>query len=340
MQDVAAVAKVSITTVSHVLNNTRPIALETRARVQKAIQELGYYQNTSARCLVRGQSNVLGLIISNIENPFFAPLIKGFNDVCQKTHFEVILAMTNHQEENAEAAVRRMIQHRVSGAAIMSAHFDAKLVDCLLARDIPVVLLDDPNLRDCRSSVRIDYSSGIAQAMKRLRAFGHRDVGLISGPLKLLPARRFHSVVMETARAYQMRVVGEVEGNDQPDGGATAVQELLAQVVSPTAVLCANDLTAIGAMSETLRLGWKVPDDLSIVGVDDIVFAQYSYPSLSTIRVPLEEIGHSAFRLLQTMVGGNGSKAGMETTVPTEFIARNSIGPVKRRGTEKESTTQ
>ncbi len=328
MQDVATAAKVSITTVSHVVNETRPIAPATRARVLKAIEELGYYQNASARSLVRGQSNVFGLIISNIENPFFTPLIKGFNDACQATHLELVLAMTNYEQENAEAAVRRMIQDRVGGVAIMSSQFDAQLVDRLLARDIPVVLLDDPNLRENKSSISIDYSIGISQAIKRLRALGHRDIAIIHGPLKLLSAKRFYSLTRETIEKFDMSVVGSVEGNYLPDSGVAAVQELLAQIDCPTAILCANDLMAIGAMSEALRLGWNVPDDISIVGADDIAFAQYSNPSLSTVRIPLSEIGRSAFDLLRRMEDG-GERHGEEISVATEFIARESIGPIK-----------
>ena len=130
MHDVAEAADVSITTVSHVLNGTRPIAPETRKRVLKVIEDLNYYKNTSARLLVRGYSNALGLIISDLENPFFPQLIKGFERACHAEHLELVLGMTNYEQISAEVAV-------------MSSQFDSRLVDRLLDRDIPVVRLND-----------------------------------------------------------------------------------------------------------------------------------------------------------------------------------------------------
>jgi len=327
MQDVAKAANVSITTVSHVLNETRPIAPETRKRVLKAIEELNYYKNTSARLLVRGYSNALGLIISDIENPFYPQLIKGFERACHAEHLELVLGMTNYDQTNADAAVRRMIEDKVRGVAIMSAQFDSKLVDRLLDQDIPVVRLNDSRLQRNKSNVRIDYSRGVLQAVKHLTSLGHRDVAIIHGPLAVLSAKRYRKLLIDVVREHGMQLIDCVEVDNRPTGGAAAIQQMRTRNLNPTAIICGNDLMAIGAMGEALRSGWHIPNDISIIGSDDIAFAAYGHPPLSSIGIPKDQVGLCAFQLLQQMLEKE-SADGVEIAIPTQFIARESSGPV------------
>ncbi len=328
MHDVAEVANVSITTVSHVLNGTRPIAPETRKRVLKAIEDLNYYKNTSARLLVRGYSNALGLIISDIENPFFPQLIKGFERACHAEHLELVLGMTNYEQINAEAAVRRMIEDKVRGVAVMSSQFDSRLVDRLLDRDIPVVRLNDSRLKRNKSNVRIDYSRGVLQAVEHLRSMGHRSVAIIHGPLKVLSAKRYRKLLIDIVREHGMQVVDCFEVDNRPTGGAAAIQQMRSRKLHPTAIICGNDLMAIGAMGEALRSGWRIPGDISIIGSDDIAFAAYGHPPLSSIGIPKDRIGLCAFQLLQTMLKDNGNQ-GAEIAVTTQFVSRESSGPAR-----------
>lgn len=326
MQDVAKAANVSITTVSHVLNNTRPIAPETRKRVLKAVQALDYYKNTSARMLVRGFSNAFGLIISDIENPFFPQLIKGFERACHAEKLELVLGMTNYEESSAEATVRRMIEEKVRGVAVMTSQFEAKLVDRLLDREIPVVRLNDSRLKHNKSNVHIDYSKGVLQAAKHLRALGHKKIGIIHGPLTVLSAKRYRKLLIDIIQHNGMEVVDCAEVESRPTGGAAAIQRMYARRLRPTAVICGNDLIAIGALGEALRLGWRVPEDISIIGSDDIAFAAYTHPPLSSIGIPKGEVGLSAFRALQQMLADPLNR-GSETAVPTQFVVRQSCGP-------------
>lgn len=328
MQDVAEVANVSITTVSHVLNETRSIAPETRKRVLKAIKDLNYYKNTSARLLVRGYSNALGLIISDIENPFYPQLIKGFERACHADHLELVLGMTNYDQTNAETTVRRMIEDKVRGVAVMSAQFDSKLVDRLLERDIPVVRLNDSLLQRNKSNVRIDYSRGVLQAVEHLHVLGHRKLAIIHGPLKVLSAKRYRKLLINVVQKHGMQLVACVEVDNRPTGGAAAIRGMRSDNLHPTAILCGNDLMAIGAMGEAFRSGWHIPDDVSIIGSDDIAFAAYGHPPLSSIGIPKDEVGLCAFRLLQQMHGDKG-KEGVELAVTTQFIARESSGTVR-----------
>lgn len=328
MQDVAKAANVSVTTVSHVLNDTRPIAPETRARVLKAIKDLNYYKNTSARLLVRGYSDALGLIISDIENPFFPQLIKGFEQACQAEHLELVLGMTNYERTHADAAVRRMIEDKVRGVAVMSTQFDSKLVDRLLARDIPVVLLNDARVGRNLSNIQVDYSIGVAQAIEHLGKLGHRDVAIIHGPPAVLSSNRYRKLLVKTVEQHGMHLVGCLGNDSSANGGAEGIRKLLQSKNRPTAVLCANDLVGIGAMGEAFRRGWNVPDRLSIIGADDIPFASYSHPPLSTVRIARNDIGRSAFKLLQAMEASKGNP-GTEITVSTQFVPRESTGPMK-----------
>ncbi len=329
MHDVAEAANVSITTVSHVLNGTRPIAPETRKRVMKAIKDLNYYKNTSARLLVRGYSNALGLIISDIENPFYPQLIKGFERACHAEHLELVLGMTNYEQINAEATVRRMIEDKVRGVAVMTSQFDSRLVDRFLDRDTPVVRLNDSRLQRNKSNVHVDYSRGVLQAVDHLESLGHRSIAIIHGPLKVLSAKRYRKLLIDVVRQHDMQVVDCVEVENRPTGGAAAIQQMRSKKLHPTAIICGNDLIAIGAMGEALRSGWHIPHDISIIGSDDIAFAAYGHPPLSSIGIPKDEIGLCAFQLLQQMLTDKENQ-GTEVAVTTQFTPRESSGPARQ----------
>jgi DNA-binding LacI/PurR family transcriptional regulator len=326
MHDIAKAAGVSISTVSHVINNTRPIAPETRDRVLKAIDELQYYVNSSARLLVRGFSDALGLIISDIENPFFPQLIKGFELACHEHNLELILGMTNYEQPSATAAVRRMIEDKVRGVAIMSMEFDSKLVLRLLDRGIPVVRLDSRRVQPNESSVLIDYSIGVHQAVQHLAQLGHRRVAILHGPLKVLSARRYRRLLLESAHEHGLTVACCIEVESRPTGGASGLREIAEKRSLPTAVLCGNDLIALGALGEAIRSGIAVPREMSIIGSDDIAIAEYCQPALSTIRVQKDKVGLHAFELLQKMFTAE-KKESYSVEVKTEFVARESTGP-------------
>ena len=326
MVDVAKRAGVSVTTVSHVMNETREIAPETRDRVLKAIKELRYYKNTSARLLVRGQSDIVGLILSDIENPFLPPLVKSFDRACASAGLELLLGMTNYEQGKAEAAVRRMIESRVRGVAVMTSQIDGRLIDGLIQAGIPVVALDAAKTGRGRSSVSIDYRTGIAQAVDHLYVSGHRRVAILRGPSRIVSASRYAEQLEASIADYGMTLVASVEAsNNQPDDGAQAATALLEGKRPPTALLCGNDLSAMGALGAAAHLGLRVPDDLSVIGSDDIAMASYCHPALSTVRIPRDAMGHEAFRLLESMAGAT-LRRGAEACIATSFIARASSG--------------
>ncbi len=329
MVDVARRAGVSVTTVSHVMNQTRPIAPATRARVIKAIKDLHYYKNNSARLLVRGHSDTIGLIISDIENPFLPELVKSFERAATAAGLELLLGMTNYEQKKGEAAVRRMIESRVRGVAVMTSQLDGELIERMLQAQLPVVLLDATRLGRLRGSLSIDYSAGILPAIEHLYGLGHREVAMIHGPLHVVSASRYFELVREAIREFGMKLLGAIEGDGGPESGAHGAHVLLSTKRPPTAILCGNDLTAIGALGMAMRLGRRVPEDVSILGCDDIAMAGYSQPSLSTVRIPRDTMGQEAFRLLDKIVASKSQRGG-QAVVATSFIARASSGAAPR----------
>jgi len=328
MLDVAKRAGVSVTTVSHVMNETREIAPATRERVLQAIHALHYYKNNSARLLVRGHSDTVGLIISDIENPFLPELIKSFERAAASSGLELLLGMTNYEQKKAEAAVRRMIEGRVRGVAVMTSQLDGALVDRLAQAEVPVVVLDAPKAGRFRGGLSIDYSAGTVMAIDHLYKMGHTEVGIIHGPQRVVSAMRYFELLIETLAEYGMKLVSTVEGDGGAESGAHGAQVLLGMKRPPTAILCGNDLTAIGALGMAVRMGRTAPGEVSIIGCDDIAMASYSQPTLSTVRIPRDAMGHEAFRLLDKMVASKSQRGG-EAVVTTSFIARASSGPAK-----------
>lgn len=325
MKDVAEMAGVSITTVSHVLNGTRPIAAATRARVMQAVEEASYYKNTVARFLVRGQSETFGMIISDIENPFFPQLVKSFERSCAAAGYELLLGMTNYEQAKAEAAIRRMIENRVRGVAVMTSQLDEHLVNQLLKADIPVVGLNSPIVARNRCRASVDYATGIEQAVVHLRQLGHTRIGIVHGPLSRVSVQRYHDQLKASILAHKMTVLGEVEGDNTPEGGAQAARVLLDAKAWPTAIFFGNDEMAIGGLGEAAQRGLSVPDDLSIVGSDDIPFTRYSHPPLSTVRIPRDELGWAVYEQFEKLLATK-RRRGTEIVVSTSFLNRCSCG--------------
>ena len=324
MRDVAKRAGVSITTVSHVLNETRPVAQKTRARVLRVVAELSYYKNTSARLLVRGRSDLLGLIISDIENPFYPELIKSFEQACVAQKMEVLLSATNYDCLQAENALRRMLESRVQAVAVMTSQFDRELEAQLTNRGIPVVLLGSPPATRFRSNIAIDYRKGLAEAIRHLSDLGHRKIGVTTGPQDQVSAREFLRATIAELKKNGLTPFRIIEGDHRPESGAQAVVELLKNTSErPSALICANDRMAIGALSAANDLGFRIPEDLSIVGADDVWVSRYSNPPLTTIRLPRDRLGRLAFDILAKMLRSK-RKSGSEHVLETELVVRRS----------------
>jgi LacI family transcriptional regulator len=336
MKDVAERAGVSLSTVSFVLNKKRgnSISPATSKRVWAAAQELNYHVNVHARRLARGHSNFVGLIISEIANPFFPDVIRGFETAASDRGFELLLCNTEYQPERMAAAVNKMLGEGVRGVAIMTSTFGEEQLKALASRRIPVVLLSvGPNSPRARE-IEIDFSTGMLQAIDHLIALGHKNFGVISGPLHIGSAATTRNAILESLVQRGLRAEHVVECNYRVDGGMFAVRSLLNQSALPTALLCGNDLIAIGAISALQEANIRVPEDISVVGVDDIVFARLASPPLTTVRVPREDLGRLGFEVLEGMRRSSKSIPSKQQ-VETHLVVRKSTAIPKKKSPNK-----
>ncbi len=327
MSDVAARCGVTASTVSRVLSGTKFVAPETRELVMRAMQELNFHRDSHARRLARGRSDFLGLIISNIENPFYPGLIKAFESAALERGFEVLLCTTNYDPARTEQAFRKMIENKSPGVAVMTSRVDSSTAQRLAERGVASVFLDSDGIGPLKSNIRLDYAKGAGEAVRYLHTLGHRRFALIAGPDDRPSHAAFRRAVETALRGLGLKLQ-VVAGNNDAESGAEAVTRLLTGAELPTAVLCSNDLTALGAIRALHKSGLQVPGDVSVVGADDIPFAALAHPPLTTVRIPRERLGQLACETLEKMLGKSRA-AGTETILPTALTIRESTGPVR-----------
>jgi DNA-binding LacI/PurR family transcriptional regulator len=297
---VAARAGVSIATVSRALNRVPTVDPALVERVWQAAAELNYFPNTQARALVSGRSRLLGMIVSEITNPFFPELIQEFEQVAVERGYEILIASTNYERQKMEVCARRMLERKVDGVAVMTFGIEDFLFERFAAENIPVVFIDAAPSRPLSSFLTVDYRAGIYEAVQHLAVLGHRRIGFIAGPLRLRSAAARETAFVDCMRSIGLKSDPDwlVEGDHTLDGGRDAMQKILALPNRPTAVLCSNDMTAIGVQHALFEAGLKVPEDLSIIGFDDIHLAEYTIPPLTTIRMSCRDIALQAVNRL------------------------------------------
>jgi DNA-binding LacI/PurR family transcriptional regulator len=329
IKDVAREAGVSTATVSHVINKTRFVSDEARLRVERAIDYFQYHPNAHARSLASGKSRIIGLVISDVSNPFFPELVKSIEAAAFERGYDVILSNTNYDAERTSHYVRRFIERKVTGVAVMTSEMDKNLIDILIRREVAAVFLDSGETGLHISNLRVDYAGGIEQAIRHLVALGHCNIAFIGGTPHFRSARRRLEAFRGTMRQLFPDAPERIfSGNFKIEGGRRAASEILREKVLPTAVVAANDLMAIGAIHEFRSAGLDIPRDISVVGFDDIAFAGLSYPSLTTVNLPREELGRRAVEALMETLD-NPKQEGVEIRIPTNLIIRNSTAPVR-----------
>ena len=327
--EVARKAGVSTATVSHVINNTRYVSDEVRARVMQAIEQCRYYPNAHARSLASGRSKIIGLVISDIANPFFPELVKAIEEAAFERGYDTFLSNTNYNTERTSHYIQRFIERKVAGVAVMTSEMKKELIDELAHRKVPVVFLDVGEAGMQMSNLRVDYEEGIEQAILHLAALGHQRIAYISGKVDIRSSRRRLEAFQRTMRQLFPNVPELIfYGNFKIEGGQRAASEILATGAGnlPTAVIAANDLTAIGAISQFESAGLSVPRDISVVGFDDIDFAALTRPALTTINLPRNELGRRAVEMLIRILE-NPEERGVEVRIPTNLVIRQSTAP-------------
>ena len=327
IRTVAAVAKVSIATVSRTINGSPLVSERLSKRVWQAIKQLNYFPNTHARTLVSGRSRLLGIIVENISNPFFPDLVQNFEKIAVAHGYEILVSSTNSDPEVLTTCVRRMLERKVEGVAVMTFGEEEPVLDQLVHRNVPIVLaefkLDDPKA----STILLDYSTGIHAAVNHLVKLGHSKIAFLAGPHKLHSAitreNDFRTAMQAAKLTLQKKWI--IECDHTLKGGVAGYSQLQALATRPTAIVCSNDMTAIGVLRAAYLEGLRVPQDLSVIGLDDIDFAEFTLPPLTTICLSRADLARAAFEALrQQAEDPNDPNMKREFLVSTSLVVRGS----------------
>jgi DNA-binding LacI/PurR family transcriptional regulator len=332
IKDIAREAGVSTATVSHVINKTKYVTDETRERVQQAIKKFNYHPNAHAQMLALGKSKIIGLLVSDISNPFYPEIIKSVEAAVIEKGYDLILLNTNYDAERAVEDVHRLIQMKVAGIVLMIAEFDESLIEVAKRKKTNIVFHDLGVVGEKMSNVILDYAVGIEEAVQHLVSLGHKNIAHIAGLHEIHSGRVREEAFIKAMKKHFPRSKAPLiyEGDFRFEGGRRAASEMLQEKDVPTAVVVANDLMALGAMQEFKSAGLQVPQDISVVGFDDIAFAALAEPPLTTVCSPRIEIGRRAVEALMSTID-HPHQQGIEVRIPTYLLKRSSTAPPRNK---------
>ena len=321
--DVARAASVSVGTVSNVVSGARNVRPETRERVELAIAELGFRPNTIARALIRRRTQTVGMVIPDVTNPFFSDLIWEVERALTEADYAVVFGNSANDPGRERRYLEAFLGRRVDAlVVVVTAGVDLDLVRALAA-EVPTVFIDRLVPRDVECVVG-DNDAGMRLVVDHLVGLGHRRLALVNGDEGLDTARAREAGVEAALARHGLELAARSSGSFTLESGDAQAQELLA--AAPTAILAANDLLAMGALAAAARAGFSVPDELSVSGYDDIAYAAFTSPPLTTVRQPAGTMGEEAVRLLLARLDGDESPP-RRVVVEPELRARASTGP-------------
>jgi len=331
IHDVAARAEVSTATVSRVLSNPEKVSEATRRRVLKAVDQLGYSPNAAAKSLRTLTTRKLLVTVPDIANPFFSLIIQGIEEAALREGYSVMLGDTHHDSQREERYGEMLLRREVDGLIFLG-HSMSKSVAATMKKNQLAPIVNgceySPNLGV--PSAHVDNEAAAYEAMSHLYGLGHRQIGVLTGPLASPLSRdRLRGVqacAKENGAAKQVMVVN---GDFSIESGIAGAARLFAQQTPPTAVFCFNDEMAIGVLDYASRVGRSVPESLSVIGFDDIRFARYMRPALTTISQPMLDIGRETVRLLLGVLQGTVTTP-VSITLPHKLEIRSSTGAPPR----------
>jgi len=326
IKDVAREAKVSVATVSRVLNESGPVSEETRLLIREVAGRMHYVPHSGARSLITSKTETIGVLLPDLYGEFFSEVIRGMDDTAQKKGFHLLISRAYADRHGIETAMRAM-RGRVDGVVAMSPDLDEESLRNLPST-IPVVLLCSVPRGNEIDSLTIQNCRGAKEMVAHLTSLGHRRIAIIKGA-----SRNYDAA--ERLRGYRLalREAGierdpslERDGDFTEAAGYKAAIELLALEQRPTAIFAANDSMAIGALSALRESGVQVPDDMAVAGFDDIPLARYMDPPLSSVHVPICELGARAVDLLLHGITHKNDHTRRRERVSTELVIRRSTG--------------
>ena len=329
IKDIARLAGVSHSTVSRALQGSSQVSEATSARIRKIAEDAGYRPSAAARSLVVGRSKTIGVVVTNIADPFVAGVVSGIEDMAEQHGYSVFLANSHAEPQRELRVVRSFDERRVDGIIVTASRVGALYVPEMERMRVPVVLLNNQHPSEYAHSVLIDNPGAGREATRHLVHLGHRRIAYIGD-------RNGHQSDTERLAGYRAALEAAgvgfapelvVHGDGMPEGGERAMTQLLVLAQPPTAVFCYNDMTALGAMRMIRATGLNVPRDLSVVGFDDLYLSQYLEPPLTTVRQPMRQMGRMAMETLLHIFDGPYSTHNLR--VEGQLIVRGSTATVK-----------
>ena len=328
IKDVARIAGVSIGTVSAALNDKPGVGADTKFRVLAAAEKLGYELNILARALVTKKTHTIGLVISDISNPFFTRVVRGIEDVANENGFNLVLCNTDEEGQKEKAYLRILQRKQVDGFIIVSSERNSTHINSLLEDNVPVVLLDRKLEGIHADSVVVDNIEGSYQAISHLINMGHRKVGIIHGPETIMTGRDRLEGYQRALRDYNLPLDSKYikEGNFKQEGGYSMTLELLDLEDPPSALFVANNLMTVGAFKALRERGIKIPEEMALIGFDDMEWASLASPPLTAVSQPTYKLGTSAANLLLNRIKTRAPQRAQEIVLKPELVIRESCG--------------
>lgn len=332
IKDIARVAEVSHSTVSRALSDSPLVSDETKTRIQQLAREMGYSPDAQARSLVMGRTRTIGVVVTTITDPFITEIVQAVEETAHDHGYTVILSSSNAESEREIAAVEMLRSKRVDGVIVTSSRVGALYQEHLDRLGVPVVLINSHSEQTgpYTFSVNVDNQHGACLATEHLIQLGHRRIAYVSGPADhsddLARLSGYRQALSQADIPFDPRLV--VPGTGRAGGGERAWPTLKGMVNPPTASFCYNDMTAIGLLFAVRETGLSVPDDLALVGFDDIPFASYVHPALTTVAQPKPEMGKCAMEMVLALLSdpGPGKQEVANVVVRGDLIVRESSG--------------
>ncbi len=329
IKDIARVTNISYSTVSRALNNSPRVKLETREHIQRVAAEMGYLPSAVARSLVTRRTNTIGIVVTKITDLFFAEVIQGIEETALNSGQNVILTNSDGKPDRELAAIQNLRERRVDGIILVAACANQESKRRLFTStgfDTPIVIINNVHREHIGHSIETDNMDGGRQASQHLLALGHRRIAYIAGPTTewdgVERQSGYEQALHEAGLAIDPALI--VRGDNRPAGGLKAMQQLLALAAPPTAVFCYNDATALGAMRAAHAAGLRIPQDLSIVGFDDIDLAPFLEPPLTTVAQAKREMGALAVQMVLDLLN---DKSVQDCILPSRLVIRESTAP-------------
>ena len=331
IKDIAKLARVSHSTVSRALQNSPLVNAETAEKIRQIAREFGYRASAVARGLVTKRTQTIGLVVTTVADPFASEVVSGLEQAANDHGYAVFLAGSNGEPEREKKVVQSLAERRVDGIVVTSSRVGALYLPLLSEMMVPIVLVNNQHPGAFVHSVMIGNLEGSKAAASHLVELGHRRIAYLGDQFGYQSDTERFAGYREALDKAGIPFLPElvVHGNGKPQEAIKAMDKLLALAEPPTAVCCYNDMSALGAMRSIHLRGLMVPEDISVVGFDDLFLASYTQPPLTTVHQPMRRMGQLAMESLFKLMSGTESE--IRIRVDAELIVRESTGPLSAR---------